>query len=161
MGETRIRLASFQFPCVQAARNLSGGLGWRERPKSCGRGITRAMRFSSFTASCACLRSARLAYVGHRTEQHWGISCQTDDHHPCDQVIQSLSERVSNTSCIQSTEGLQQRIAVSGQSLCLTKWPCSCAYFLLHAIQARHTGPPSQPKVGNCGPSAAMFTGNY
>ena len=52
MGETRSRLASFQFPCVQAARNLSGGLGWRERPKSCGRAVTRAMRFPSVTASC-------------------------------------------------------------------------------------------------------------
>ena len=37
MGETRIRLASFQLPCVQAARDLSGGLRWRERPKSCGK----------------------------------------------------------------------------------------------------------------------------
>ncbi|MGH8565601.1 MAG: hypothetical protein ACREXW_16510 [Gammaproteobacteria bacterium] len=53
IGETRGRLASFQFPCVQAARNLSEGLGWRERPKSCGRGVAQAMRFPSVTASCA------------------------------------------------------------------------------------------------------------
>ena len=33
-GWTASRLVSFQFPCVQAARNLSGGLGWRERPRS-------------------------------------------------------------------------------------------------------------------------------
>ena len=29
----------------------SEGLGWRERPKSCGRGVTRTMRFPSITAS--------------------------------------------------------------------------------------------------------------
>jgi hypothetical protein len=54
VGATGGQLASFQFPCVQAARNRCGGFGWKERLDSCGRGVTRAMRFPSFTASYAC-----------------------------------------------------------------------------------------------------------
>ena len=49
------RLASFQFPCVQAPRPIRRI--WVERTsRVCGRGVTRAMRFPSFTASCACWR---------------------------------------------------------------------------------------------------------
>ena len=42
------------FHAFRRRGDLSAGLGWRECPKSCGRGATQAMRFSSFTASCAC-----------------------------------------------------------------------------------------------------------
>ncbi|OOO02140.1 MAG: hypothetical protein USCGTAYLOR_01642 [Chromatiales bacterium USCg_Taylor] len=60
LRSTRSWLASIRFPCVQTARTLMlvGGLGWRECPKSRGREVTGATRFSSFTSSCAGLERA-------------------------------------------------------------------------------------------------------
>jgi hypothetical protein len=53
MGETRIRLASFQFPCVQAARNFIRRIGVARTSQVLRQGSNGAMRFSSFTASYA------------------------------------------------------------------------------------------------------------